>query len=219
MQRRMEQVCLGLHMALAFFLPFSTSAVSVTACLILLCWLLEGRYAKKLREMAASPLGPRLCRGAAPRFVLDRIPSGWPGRLRKQWKLLVAPFLLTTIRWEWRQRYVVAFIAGVTATMLAVPLDQFDLLQRGLSEDELFFHTLTVQLQYTPMLAFTALLTVHLFTTMGRTGHFAFFVLMIVLLFQHYRKNLLRAGLIAAVLFPLVFGTGDFRFDPNVQEA
>ncbi|WP_028319156.1 O-antigen ligase family protein [Desulfobulbus elongatus] len=244
MQRRMEQVCLWLHMALAFFLPLSTSAVSVAACLILLCGLLEGRYAEKLREMAASPLG----RAVLVYAVVLLLGLCWTESLqdglaviRKQWKVMLAPFLLTTIRWEWRQRYVVAFIAGVTATMLAVSLDQFDLLQKGLSEDELFFHTLTIQLQYTPMLAFAiyllahqllwggkngwqwwgllafaALLTVHLFTTMGRAGHCAFFVLMAVLLFQYYRKNVLRAGLIAAVLFPLVF-TAAYRLSPVFQ--
>ncbi|MCL2459317.1 MAG: O-antigen ligase family protein [Desulfobulbus sp.] len=243
-QRQMERVCLWLNLLLAFSLPLSTSAVSVTACLILLCWMLEGRYAEKLREIGASPLGLAVLVYA----VVLILGLCWTESLRdglgvicKQWKVLVAPLLLTTIRWEWRQRYVTAFIAGVTATMFAVSLDHFGLLQRGLSHDQLFFHTATVQLQYTPMLALavyllahqilwgrsngwrwwnllalTSLLTIHLFTTMGRAGYCAFFALMIVLLLQYYRENMLKACLIAAVLLPLVFMTA-YRLSPVFQ--
>ena len=243
-QRQMERACLWLPMLLAFFLPLSTSAVSVIACLILLCWLLEGRYTEKLREIGSSPLSLAIFVYAMVLIVglcwTESLQDGLTV-IRKQWKVFVAPLLLTTIRWEWRQRYVAAFIAGVTVTMLVVSLDHFDLLQRGLSHEQLFFHTSTVQLQYTPMLAFavyllahqilwgringrwwwgllafTSLLTVHLFTTMGRAGHCVFFALMTVLLFQYYRKTILKACLIAALLFPFVFLTA-YHLSPVFQ--
>ncbi|WP_310601074.1 O-antigen ligase family protein [Desulfobulbus sp.] len=244
MQRRVEPVCLWLCMALAFFLPLSTSAASAAACLLVLCGLAEGRYGEKLREIRTSPLVIAIIVYACVLLIglcwTESLPDGL-AVIRKQWKVLVAPLFLATIRWEWRWRCVGAFIAGVAATMLVITLDQFGLLQRGLSDAQLFFHTQTVQLQYTPMLAFaiyllvhqllwkwkggwqwwsmlafTGLLVVHLFTTMGRAGHCAFFALMFVLLFQYYRKNLLKAFLLAAVIFPLVF-VAAYRLSPVFQ--
>jgi len=245
MRQRMEPVHFGLLMLLAFCLPLSTSAISVTALLILLCWLIEGNFREKLREIGSNPLGLAILVYAGVLLIglcwTDSFADG-VAVVRKQWKIFLAPVLLTTVRWDRRWWYVAAFIAGVTATMLVVAADYFDLLQVvGLSAEQLSFHTETVQLQYVPMLAlaiyvllhqvlwgrkngwqwwglllFPALLMMHLFYTRGRAGQVVFFALMALLLFQYYRRNILKAYLVIALVFPMVF-IAAYRFSPVFQ--
>lgn len=245
MPQRMDRIFLWLLCLLAFFLPLSTTAISVTACLLFACWLLDGNYREKFHEMRTSGLGMAVFAY----LVVLLIGLGWTDSLHdgmaaihKQWKVLLAPVFLTMVRWQWRWRYVGAFIAGITLTMLVIELDTFGVLQHGLVPEKHFFHTDTVQLQYTPMLAFALYLLAHrlwwhrdrtwawwgglgltvillsqFFQTMGRAGYSVFFVLLIVLVFQKYRDRALKAGLILALLLPLVF-TAAYRFSPMFQQ-
>jgi O-antigen ligase len=245
-QRSCSKVIFSLLILLAFFLPLSTSAASVTAMLLLGCWCLEGGFRQKIQELQTHPFCIALLLYALILLVglcwTDSLTDG-VAALRKSWKILLFPILLTTVRWEQRWWYVAAFIAGVTATMLLVFLEYSALLERiDLSAATLHFHTATVQLMYTPMLAFalyllthqllwgqwqgwrrsclvlfTALLVVNIFLASGRAGHVAFFVLLALLLFQYYRHNLLRACVCIAVLFPLIFFTA-YTLSPMFQK-
>ena len=246
MQHRVEYVHLWLLMLLAFSLPLSTSAVSVTAVLLIVCWVVEGRFREKIQEIVTSPL----C--IAVFFYLGIMLIGlcWTDSfadgvqaIRKQWKIFLIHVFLTAIRWERRWWYIAAFIAGVTATMAVVSLHSVALLPAiTLFSHLIQFDTETVQLQYTPMLALAIylllhqllwgeekgvrwwgglvlaiVLILHLFTARGRAGHAAFFVLMAVLLFQYYRRNVTKAVILAAVLFPLIFFAA-YRISPVFQE-
>jgi len=234
MRQQMEHINFWLLMLLAFCLPLSTSAISATACLILLCWLVEGKFREKFQEIVRSPM----CLAVLVYLGVLLIGLCWAESLTdgmaaitKQWKILLLPIFLTTVRWQRRWWYVAAFIAGVTATMLVVSLDSANLLPViEPSSQRISFHTETIQLLYTPMLAFviylvlhqffwggrtglqrwcllifSGVLIIHLFFARGRTGHVAFFVLLAVLIFQYYRKNVLKAYGLVAVLFPIVF--------------
>ena len=241
----MAQVHFWLLMLLAFSLPLSTSAVSVTAVLVSVCWVAEGRYRQKIQEIVTSPL----CIAVFVYLGVLLIGLCWTDSfadgvqaIRKQWKILLAPIFLTAIQWERRWWYIAAFIAGVTATMAVVSLDSVALLPAiTLFSHPIQFDTATVQLQYTPMLALAiylllhqflwgeekrvrwwwlvlaAVLIIHLFAARGRAGHVAFFVLMAVLLFQYYRRNVIKAVMLAAVLFPLIFFTA-YRISPVFQD-
>jgi|GEM_PF-540427 len=241
----MAQVHFWLLMLLAFSLPLSTSAVSVTAVLLIACWVAEGRYREKIQEIVTSPL----CIAVFVYLGVLLIGLCWTDSfadgvqaIRKQWKILLAPIFLTAIRWERRWWYIAAFIAGVTATMAVVSLDSFALLPTiTLLSHPIQFDTATVQLQYTPMLALAIyllihqflwggakgarwwgvlvlaiVLIIHLFATRGRAGHVAFFVLMTLLLVQYYHRNVIKAVMLAAVLFPLIFFTA-YRISPVFQ--
>jgi O-antigen ligase len=245
MQPKMEQVHFWLLMLLAFSLPLSTSAVSVTAVLLIVCWVAEGRFREKVQEIVTSPL----CLGVFVYLGVLLIGLCWTDSfadgvqaIRKQWKILLAPLFLTSIQWERRWWYIAAFIAGVTATMAVISLDSFALLPAiTLLSHPIQFDTATVQLQYTPMLALAIylllhqflwggskgtrwwllilaiVLIIHLFATRGRAGYVAFFVLMAVLLVQYYHRNVTKAVILAAVLFPLIFFAA-YRVSPVFQD-
>lgn len=229
---------------LAFSLPISTSAITVTAILVLVCWLGEGEFLHKWKEIITNPICIAL-------FVYlgilvlglcwaDDLSTGLAS-IRKQWKLWLLPVFLTTVRWERRWWYVAAFIAGVATTMLLIDLAWFDWLRYVGVTAPYQFNLVSNNIVYTPMLALAIYLLLHqslwgglkgirrwlllpliglmiftLFITMGRAGHVVFFVLMLLLLFQYFHRNMLKAVLLALVLLPLVF-TVAYRISPVFQ--
>lgn len=229
---------------LAFVLPLSTSLVSVITIVLLVCWLLEGRFHEKLSEVAANPL----CLAVFLYIGVLVLGLAWSENvgegvavIRKHWKIMVFPVLLTAVRWDWRRRTVGAFIAGVSAVMILNLLDRaqvFNML--GL---ETFSQTtlLANHIIYTPMLAFAAYLVVHtilwdkelgykhrlllplallmsctIFLTKGRMGQLAFFVLLALLIWQYYHRNRWRAVLFSLLSFMLIFTTA-YTFSPQFQ--
>jgi O-antigen ligase len=72
-------------------------------------------------------------------------------------------------------------------------------------------------LQRWVMLALAGLMIVNIFITKGRVGQLVFFMLMALLLFQYFRRNMLKAALLVLVLLPLVF-TAAYRFSPVFQD-
>ncbi len=244
-QQQVSQISSWLLILLAFSLPISTSAITMTAILVLVCWLIEGEFLEKWREIIASPI----CIAVFVYLVIlliglcwtDDLHAGW-GAIRKQWKIWLLPVFLTTIRWEHRWRYVTAYIAGVTVTMLLIDLAWLDLLHYVRVVSLQHLNIISNNIVYTPMLALAIYLLLHqvlwggikgiprwfglllvglmiftLFITIGRVGHVVFFILMALLLFQYLRRNLLKAALLTLVLLPLVF-TVAYRFSPVFHE-
>ena len=111
---------------LAFVLPLSTSLVSVVTVVLGVCWLLEGRFKDKWNEVVANPLCLAVFLYVG-MLVLGLCWSENAGEgiavIRKHWKIMMFPVLLTAIRWDWRRRTVGAFIAGVSVVMVLNLLD------------------------------------------------------------------------------------------------
>jgi len=240
----MRRVNSWLLMLLAFSLPLSTSAITVTAILIMVCWLLEGGFREKWNEIIGSPI----CIAVFVFFGVmliglcwtDSLPDGLEA-IRKRWQILLLPIFLTAICWEQRWRYVAGFIAGVTVTMLLIDFARFDLLHYvGLAS---LGHLTIIRnhIVFTPMLAFATYLLLHqllwggmkglarwaimalavlmifnIFITIGRAGHLVFFILTALLLLQYFRRNVLKAALLTLILLPLVF-TAAYRLSPVFQ--
>lgn len=244
LQQQVSRINSWLLILLAFSLPISTTAITVTAILILVCWLLEGQFLEKWREIISNPICIAVFIFLGIMLVglcwADDLQAGLAA-IRKQWKIWLLPVFLTTIRWEHRWRYVTAFIAGVAVTMLLIDLAWLDLFNYvGVTLPD-NFSLISNNIVYTPMLALAIYLLLHqllwgamkgpqrwlllllaglmiltLFITIGRAGHMVFFVLMTLLLFQYLRRNLLKAVLLALVLLPLIF-TAAYRFSPIFQ--
>jgi O-antigen ligase len=229
---------------LAFVLPLSTSLVSVITVALLVCWSLEGRFQEKWNEVSANPLCLAVFFYVGV-LILGLVWSENPGEgvavIRKHWKIMAFPVLLTAVRWDWRSRTVGAFIAGVSVVMVLNLLDRAQVFHAlGL---ETFSQTtlLTNHIIYTPMLAFAAYLVAHtvlwnkeleygrwwllalgflmsctVFLTIGRMGQLAFFVLLALLMWQYFHHNRWRAVLLSLLAFFLIF-TAAYTFSPQFQ--
>lgn len=229
---------------LAFFLPLSTTVASVAALLFLACWLIEGDFRRKYKEISTNAMSRAvlvyialLLVGLLWNSYLDASASG----IQKQWKMLLMPLFLTAIRPEQRWQVLWAFIAGMGVMMLSTYLAWLGLLQYAdVSQERLTkksFHVV-----YNPMLAFTiylllyqliwgrlrlwlrltvlllaALMFINMFMTDGRTGQLVLFVLMGVLLFQYFQTSLWKA-LLALVLAPPLIFWASYHLSPTFKD-
>lgn len=219
--------------ALAFCLPFSTSAVTVVALLILLCWIVEGDFARKFREIAESPVCLALMVYVGVMVLGLLWSDSWLeglGMIQHRWKILFLPILLTSIRWQRRSSYVNAFIGGVLFTVIVIDLAYFGIFHHlGITSRKFSFDGVVNQMVSTPMLAFviyllweqvlwredrnwqywllsllSCLLSLNIFLMRGRSGLFAFVVLMFLLSCQYFRKNIFKALLVPTLIFPII---------------
>lgn len=241
-QQQLSRINDGLLILLAFCLPLSASAITVTALLTVVCWLLGGRFREKYREIIASPVCIAVFVYLSVMLIglcwTESLPAGLKA-IADQWKIWLLPVFLTAVRWERRWWYAAAFIAGVTVTMVLISLAWFDLLGYiGLSSH---LSILSNHIVFTPMLAFAIYLLLHqvlwgelrglqrwlvlvlaglmvftVFITTGRAGQIAFFILLTLLLFQYFHRNVLKAAALTLVLLPLVFIVG-YRLSPVFQ--
>ncbi len=235
-QQQASQISSWLLLLLAFCLPLSTSAISVAALLILTCWLIEGEFPEKWKEITTSPF----CLAVLIYFGILLIGLCWTDDLSagleaimKQWKLLMVPVLLTTVRWEQRWRYAAAFLAGMTVVMVLVCLARFDLLVYIGLDSYKDISLFVNHIVFTPMLALAIYLLLHqvlwsgtvgwkrcmllalaclmvfsVFNTFGRSGQLVFFMLLVLLLFQYFRRNLFKASFLTLIMLPLIFAVG-----------
>ncbi len=241
----LPQTLQWLVLALAFCLPFSTSAVTIIALLILLCWVVEGDFARKCNEIAASPI----CRALLVYVGVMVLGLFWSdswleglGMIQHRWKILFLPILLTVIRWDRRRRYVNAFVGGVLFTVIVIDLAYGGVFQQlGITSRKFSFEGIVNHMVSTPMLAFViyllweqilwreernwhywllsilgCLLSLNIFIMRGRSGLFAFVVLMFLLSYQYFKNNILRALLVPTLIFPIIF-VGAYYSSPVFQ--
>ncbi len=243
---RAGQINTLLPALLAFAVPLSTSAVSVLAILILLLWLVEGKFIEKGLEIFSHPVAlttlaflALLCLGL---LWTDNFTAGLHA-LKDQWKLALFPLLLTAVTYRNRSVYLYAFLAGITLTMSITFLARFGLVHYA-DVSPTHLTPKTFHVIYNPLLAFAIYLTLHeslwglalqktrirllllplaglmtvnMFMTEGRTGQLVFLVLMGLLLFQFFAKNRLKAVLAILLLLPTICITG-YLYSPTFQQ-
>ncbi|WP_339134669.1 MAG: O-antigen ligase family protein [Candidatus Electrothrix sp. GW3-4] len=243
---RVGQINSLLPALLAFAVPLSTSAVSVLAILILLLWLLEGRFIEKGLEIVSHPVAVAvfsflalLCLGL---LWTDDLVAGLEA-LKDQWKLALLPVILTAAAYRYRALYLYAFLGGMTLAMGMTFLARFGLVQYA-DVSPTHLTPKTFHVIYNPLLAFAiyllfheaiwglarrnpaarlllfslaALMTVNMFITEGRTGQAVFLVLMGLLLFQIFAQNRLKATLAILLLLPSISIIG-YLYSPTFQQ-
>jgi len=240
--RKAEQLASPLLILFAFSFPLSTSAGSVTAMLVILAWILSGNFRQKCSEIGKNPVAIAvLCYialNAAGLLWTDDMHWGIK-ILKKQWKLLLFPIFLTTVRKEHIHYYLYGFIAAIFLIACKAYLVWLGFIT--LPPGSVFTTEGTSHVIYNPMLALaiyillqkliflknskpvTCLLSFlvfffscNMFITVGRTGQIAFFVLLIVLLFQAFYKTSKKKLLVGLLLLPLLI-TAIFQFSPTFR--
>ena len=239
----MGKIISTLLVLLAFFIPLSTSAVSVLAVLIVLFWLLEGDYKRKLSEIVSN----KVCVAVLLYLALYVIGLLWSsdisagvGVLKRHWKIFLMPVFLTALPIENRRKVIYSFLAGLLVMVAGTYLALFDLFHYGGVTPEHPTRNL-YHVVYNPMLAFGCYLVIHeflwgersarwrgflgglalvmilnMFITEGRAGQVAFFVLMTVIFLQLFKKRILWGISLAVILLPLLFTAG-YNLSPNFQ--
>ncbi len=213
----------------AFALPLSTSAGSILAVLIFLCWILSGNKAAQFRMIKQNPVAVAvLCY-----ILLHIVGLLWSDDLvrglevfKKQWKLILLPVFLTLTQRKHIKYYLAAFVTAIFLKACKVYLVWLNII--SLEPSSIFTTEGTSHVLYNPMLALACyivlqhllskktkaaatcmlaalflFLSCNMFITAGRTGQVAYCALMTVALFQyfyHRSKKMLLASLLCIPL-------------------
>jgi O-antigen ligase len=240
--KKAEYLASPLLILFAFSFPLSTSAGSVTAMLVILAWILSGNFRQKFHEIGRNPVAIAvLCYIALNAAGLIWTDDMYWGIkiLKKQWKLLLFPIFLTIVRREHVTYYLFAFIAAIFLIASKAYLAWLGLIT--LPPGSVFTTVGTSHVIYNPMLALAIYILVqkliflknsrseiylliflifylscNMFITVGRTGQIAFFVLLIVLLFQAFYKTSKKKLLVGLLLIPLLIAA-IFQFSPTFK--
>ena len=217
---------------LAFFIVLSTSAVSVLAILILLLWLFEGDFVEKLSEIIHNPVALSVL-GLLTVLTLGLLwsPDVSAGLdvIKARWKLAMLPVFLTSVDTSHRRRYLYFFVAGVCVAMVMTYLAWFDILHYA---DVTTTHLTkkNSHVVYNPLLAFGiylvahealwgnrktgqrvglsvlgVIMTLNMFITEGRIGQLVFFILLILLIFQVFHRQRIKAFFVISLVVPALF--------------
>ena len=214
----------------AFAIPLSTSASSVLAILIITAWLLSGNKETQLSEIIRNPTAVAvLCY-----LLLHAVGLLWTDNmewgmdmLAKQWKLLIFPLSLAFVLKKHVSYYLYAFVAAIFLMACKAYLVWLGFIT--LPEASIFTTQGTTHVVYNPMLAFAVyillqdllfwknirrirvlkifllfFLSFNMFVTVGRTGQAAFFVLLVIALFQFFFKRSKKLLLTGLLLIPFL---------------
>ena len=237
-----KQTTSHLIICLAFFLPLSTSATSIISCLIFLSWLLDADFGNKFTEIKNNYVVLAVLAYLAVFFIAllwtDDLHNGLYV-VKKQWKLLLLPVLITSVRKEHYKFYTGAFIAAMFLSALASILMLLGLFttKYGTHMDPTPFMN---RIDYAPFLALAVFIVMesvlyhlqgkqrliaagialtmafNLFVTQGRTGQVSFIVLAVVFSFQYFKEKLLKAAVISATCIVIAL-SGAYHLSTNFQ--
>lgn len=219
----------------AFGLPLSTSAGSILAILLILAALFSVNRRQEFAKAIRNPvvIAVLLYIGLHIIGLLWTSDMTWGLEItKKQWKLLLLPLLMTIVKREHCKYYMVAFVSAIFLKASKAYLVWLGIIT--LPPASIFTTLGTTHVMYNPMLALACyivlqnilfgnklpnitrylqialflFLSCNMFITVGRTGQIAFFVLLLVILFQNfYRLSKLKLLIGLALLPVLVIAT------------
>ncbi len=236
-----DRICLVnsyLIILFVFCLPISTSGTSILGALILLLWIIEGGLKAKIKIIFDNKISIIVLAYIFMHLIgllwTEDFDRGY-SIIAKQWKLLLLPVLLTIVKKDHIKYYLYAFIIAMMMTVSISYLVWFEMLHfKNVSPadptifmDRISYNIflcvaiyMTIQFyllkKHYLFLFIIVFMTLNMFMTQGRAGHVAFFVMIPMVLFQYFNKNI-KKSLIAFVLVPLIF-IGAYKMSPSFKE-
>ena len=229
-----EDIGSYLLMAFAFTFPTYVALGNLLAALIILLWLFEGRFAQKWQEAKNNPVVLSFLAFVAIHILgmLWTADLAWGlVILKKQWKFLLLPIFMSFVRREHVRYYILAFLLAISMSEVLSYLIWFGLIVPFGSASADNPTPFMSHISYNPFLAFAVYLllenllfgdalsrwqrftyatfavtmTVNMFITGGRAGQIMYFLVLALVVFQFFKKNLLKAVVFCGVLIPAIF--------------
>lgn len=223
-----------LLMLFGFTIALSVSIPSIIFVVMLLLWLYEGNFSKKLETIKKNPIAYAFLAY----FLIHIIALLWTSDfawglhiIKKQWKILTFLFFITIAKKEHIKYYIIAFLLSMSLSEVLSYGIWFEIIKP--------FHGGSIEnptpfmghISYNPFLAFAAYLlayfllftdnkslfqkaisliflitiTVNMFITGGRSGQVGYFVVMVILAIQYFKKDIFKIFLTLAILMPSIF--------------
>lgn len=216
----------------AFLLPINVGGANGVIALICILWLYEGNFRQKFDELKDNKLVIASLLFVLVHIIglfwTSDIMWGL-NIVKKEAIFLFLPIMMSVVKKEHIKYYFVSFLSAMTFSEIISYLVWFDIISlKNVSPENptpFMSHS-----SYNPYLAFAiylllffllfdkslskkekiissifvATMTVNMFITGGRAGQVVFFIMMIILLFQYFNKNILKTLAYAIVIFPII---------------
>ena len=233
---------------LAFLMPISVSLANSVIVIIVLLWLFSGNYHSKFTQILSSKLllASLFFYSAHILGMLWTDDLAWGFTiLHKMWYfLLLLQVLSNIVKKEYIKLYIFAFLLAMALTEILSYLVWFEIID----EFRKAYHNnptpFMSHISYNPFLAFTIYLVsyeilfnkklnkkilflyvffgiamvVNMFVTWGRAGQVMFFFVIIILCFQYFRNQKIKALVAVFILIPSVFFAA-FYSSPIFKES
>jgi O-antigen ligase len=236
-----------LLICLAFLMPITVSIANLVIVIIVLLWLLSGDYKKKYHEITKSKiiLSSIIFYFVHVIGMLWTDDVAWGFHiLHKMWYfILLLPILHSIVRKEYIQYYMYAFLLAILITEVISYLVWFEYIgefMKASSDNPTPFMS---HVSFNPFLAFaiylvlheimfnkkikglilflyssfSLVMTVNMFITGGRAGQAMFFLVVILLVFQFFRGQKIKAFFTSTLLVCGIFFTA-YQTSPLFKE-
>ena len=234
-QNTPEKVNSYLIIALIFFIPFSTAIGSILSAIILLLWLMHGRFKDQYKSLKSN----KVVVVSLMIIVMHVIGLLWTSdldwglhMLRKQWKFLMIPVFMLYVKKEHMMYYFYAFILAMSLSELVsygvwfelidpfklatahnptpfvshIVYNPFLVIAIYLIASELLFYKHRFNYKQWLALFFLCTMTINMFITGGRTGHAMMFLAVIILSLQYFGiKKIIKSLSVSIVVMSGLF--------------
>ncbi|MEN9423580.1 MAG: hypothetical protein RL122_963 [Pseudomonadota bacterium] len=234
---------------LAFTFMDSIAIGNILLTLILILWVFEGNFSEKFQAIRYNPFALAAVAFVGLHFLGLLWTSDWEFAafiLKKEFKYLMIPVLMTVLKREHIPYYLLAFflsmllLVGISYSIYLEIMPPYAIFGLEKVEDPTPF---VGHIVYNPVLAFTlylllyavflwkplslplkvlglvvfVIMGVDMFLTQGRMGQVVFLVLLSLFVFQFYQGKLLKPALIALALVATI-APAAYVFSPVVQD-
>ena len=224
-----------LLISLAFLLPLTVAGGNFVMGLIVLIWLTSGDYSKKLTQIKNNKLAvASLVFFSVHVFgLLWTSDMSWGLHIvsKMQDFFIYLPILLTITKKENIKYYVSAFLIAITITEVLSYLVWFETIPAFKNATIYNPTPFMSHISYNPILAFSIYLVSHevlfnqsfskvkiyiysffvitmsinMFITGGRAGQVMYFSMLVILIFQYFGSQKMKAILVSLILIPSIF--------------
>jgi O-antigen ligase len=231
----LENIYQFLLILLAFSFPLTVFGGNLIILIIVMVWLLSGSYKSKIEQIFSSKLLIASIVFFSLHVVgllwTENIMWGLH-IVKKMWYfLLLLPILYTTVNSQYIKYYISAFLVAISFTEICSYLIWFEIIDPFKNATINNPTPFMSHISYNPILAFSIYLVAHeiffneglgrlklffyiffsismsinMFITGGRAGQVMFFAMLLILIFQYFRSQKLKAFLLASILVPAIF--------------
>ncbi len=224
-----------LIMLLGFSLPISISISTIILALILLFWLFEGNFLYKYKILTKNQIIYPFLAFFAVQVIglLWTQNMKWGIHIvGKEWRILIPLILITIVKKEHIRYYIFSFLIAMSISELISYSIWFKIIPPFKSATIYDPTPFMSHISYSPFLAFSIFIlsyillfkkkssnlfekilstlfiitmSINIFITGGRAGQIAYFTMLALIIFIYFKKNIIKALLIVAILIPIVF--------------
>ena len=224
-----------LLIVLAFLMPLTVSGANIIIVIICVIWLLSGSYRAKFNQIMSSKLIITsllfYCLHVVGMLWTEDIQWGLH-ILHKMWYfLLLLPILFNIVQRKYIKYYVISFLLAIALTEIVSYMIWFEIvapfknatvqnptpfmshisynpilvLAIYLVAHEVFFNKKLSNLMFSFYSFFLISMTINMFITGGRAGHVAFFVMLVILIFQVLDRQRIKSMVVILLVIPGIF--------------